>query len=73
MASLEIGRLTVEMPGLAADEGQRLAEMIGRRLAEARWAPARHPDHVGITIAQGQESLERLADLIADEMQRRLT
>jgi hypothetical protein len=72
MADVEIERLSLQVPGLAPEQGRRLAEMVAKRLAEARLTPARNLDHVHIEMAARRdgESLEQLAGAIADEIRR---
>ncbi len=75
MTDVEIGRMTLEVPGLAPAQGHRLAEMIAKGLAEARWTPAQGADRVdvAVTMPAGAASLEQLAGLIIAEMRRRMT
>jgi hypothetical protein len=72
MANVEIGRLSLQVPGLPPEQGRRLAEMVARRLAEARSAPGRSADRVDVAVKApgGGASLDQLAGLIADEIRR---
>ena len=72
MPSVEIGRLTLDVPGLAPDQGRRLGEMIAARLAQTRWMPPAGTDRtqVAVTAPAGDANLEQLAGLIADALQR---
>jgi hypothetical protein len=72
MAAVEIERLTLELPGLAPWQGHRLAELVARGLAQARWAPAQGADglHVMVTPPAGAASLDELAALIVAELRR---
>jgi len=74
MPSVEIGRLTINAPGLEPEQGRRLGELIASRLAEARWLPAGSTPSVRISLSQpGGTDVDRLAALIITEMQRRLS
>ena len=72
MANVEIERLSLEVPGLAPEQGRRLAEMVAKRLAEARLTPAQSVDRVNVAVTApgGGGGLEQLAGLIADEIRR---
>lgn len=72
MANVEIERLALEVPGLAPAHGHRLAEMVAKGLAAARWAPAQSADRVDVAVtASAQDaSLEHLAGLIVRELRR---
>ena len=73
MASVEIGRLTLDVPGLTPPDGHRLAEIVAKGLADARWAPARGAEHIGLAVSAPATgaSLEQLAGLIVAELRRR--
>lgn len=72
MAAVEIGRLTLELPGLALGQGHRLAELVAAGLAQARWAPAQGTDRldVAVTASTDAASLDDLAALIVGELRR---
>lgn len=72
MTGVQIERLTLDVPGLDAEQGRRLGEMVAQRLSEARWVPARSAGAIGIDVAHGGGSLDQLASAIAAELQRRL-
>ena len=71
MADVEIGRLSLEMPGIEPEQGRRLAGMVAKRLAAARLAPARSLERVDAAVAApAGGSFERLADLIVEEIRK---
>jgi hypothetical protein len=74
MANVDIGRLAIEAPGLSPNEGHRLAQMVAEGLGGVRWTPIQADDMtVNVTASPGSISLERLAQLIIDELRRQLT
>jgi hypothetical protein len=62
------------VPGLTPAQGHRLAELIAKRLAQARWIPTRGADRVDVAVTAPADdaSLEQLAGLIVDEMRQRV-
>ena len=74
MADVDIGRLSVEVPGLSPDAGRRLGAMIAQRLADTRWTPPKSADNAKIAVgapANGAD-LETLAGLIVAELKRQM-
>jgi len=73
MTSVEIERLTLDVPGLSDEQGRRLGEMVAHRFSQVRWMEAQPVDTLDIVVAPGKETnLDRLANLILAELQRRL-
>jgi hypothetical protein len=72
MADVEIGRLSLEVPGIEPEQGRRLAGMVATRLAAARLAPARSAERLDVAVAApaGGGSLEQLAGLIVEQIRR---
>ena len=72
MADVEIGRLSLEVPGIEPEQGRRLAGMVAKRLAAARLAPARSAGRLDVAVAApaGGGSLEQLASLIVEQIRR---
>jgi hypothetical protein len=73
MADVEIDRLALEVPGLGPAQGRRLAELIAKKLSEARWVAAHGADRVEVALPAAGAGLEQIAGLIVDEMRRRMT
>jgi hypothetical protein len=75
MSGVEIDRLALEVPGLPAEQGRRLAELIAVGLAQARWASAPSIDRLNVTVSSwpSEGSLEQLAGSIVAELRRRVT
>ena len=74
MAGLEIDRLTLQVPGLPAEQGHRLAEMVAAKLAQARWGAAQSASKMNVTVdaPPSGASLEQLAASIVDELRRQM-
>jgi hypothetical protein len=74
MAGVEIDRLTLQVPGLPADQGYRLAEMVAAGLAKARWAPEQSASKVSVAVpaSPGGASLEQLAGSIVEALRRQM-
>lgn len=74
MAGLEIDRLTLQVPGLPAEQGHRLAELVAAKLAQARWSAAQSTPQMTVTVnvSPGAGSLEQLAASIVDELRRQM-
>jgi hypothetical protein len=71
MADVEIGRLSLEVPGIEPEQGRRLADMVAKRLAAARLSPARSVERVDAAVAAPSGgSFEQLADLIVAEIRK---
>ena len=74
MAGIEIDRLTLQVPGLPAEQGHRLAEMVAAGLAQARWGTAKPTEQmtVAVNVSPGTDSLEQLAASIVDALRRQM-
>jgi hypothetical protein len=74
MAALEIDRLTLQIPGLPAEQGHRLAEMVAMKLAQAHWGAAQSTPRMNATVdaPPAGASLEQLAAAIVDELRRQM-
>jgi len=74
MAEIEIDRLSLKVPGLPAEHGHRLAEMVAAGLARARFAPTRSADQVSVAVPAwpAGASLEELAASIVDALRRQM-
>ncbi len=72
MADVEIDRLTLQVPGLPAEQGHRLAEMVVAGLERARFAPAQPTGDVTINIVSSGTSLEQLAGSIVEALRRQM-
>lgn len=65
---LHIDRLTLRVPGLSADEGRRLAELVGKGLATIRPDVA-DSDSLRLAVdARTGERLEAMADRITTQV-----
>lgn len=75
MAGVEIERLALLVPGLPAEHGRRLVELVADRLAQVRWGSAQQFKRMDVTVTcwSTGESLEQLADSIATELRRRVS
>jgi hypothetical protein len=74
MAGVEIDRLVLQVPGLAVDQGHRLAEKVAAGLDKARWAPAKSADKVEVAVpaSPGETGLQQLADSIVAALRRQM-
>lgn len=74
MAGIEIDRLTLQVPGLPAEQGHRLAEMVAAGLARARWEAAQSKQQMNVTVNAwpGAGSLDEIAASIVDALRRRM-
>lgn len=73
MADVEIDRLTLQVPGLPADQGHRLAEMVAAGLSRARWAPVQSAAQLKVDVsASPGASLDQLAASIVDALRRQM-
>jgi hypothetical protein len=70
--SVEIDRLTLEMPGLSAEQGHRLAELVAAKLELARFAPVQSADKVKVELSSTGASLDELAALIVAGLRRQM-
>ncbi len=70
---VEIDKLALEMPGLSAEEGRRLAEMVAEGLGGVEW-PRSAPDSIDAEIVAepGSTGLEQMARMIVAEIRRQL-
>ena len=65
MADVEIDQLIVQAPGLSAERGRQLAELIAAGLERARFAPTRWAEKVDVEWSPGGgASVEQLAAAI---------
>jgi len=72
MPSVEIDRLTLQVPGLPADRAHRLAEMVAAGLERARFAPKQSADKINIEVPSGGASLDDLAASIVTALRRQM-
>jgi len=76
MPRVEIDRLGIEVPGLTAEQGRRLAELVVDGLGGVQW-PDRVPQNSGtVSIAvdsgAGNRELEEMATAIVREILRQI-
>jgi hypothetical protein len=74
MGKVDIGTVTLEVPGLSASEGRLLAERVAEGLGRTSWPPAA-PAAVSIALGAdaGSGSVDRLAAAILDALRRQLS
>lgn len=74
MPNVEIGKLALEVPGLAPESGRRLAELVVEGLAGVEW-PSAAPARVSATVPgeAGSGNVEHLAAAIVAELRRQLS
>ena len=72
MADIEIDRLTLQVPGLPAEQGRRLAELVAAGLERARFAPKQSADKVTVALPSAAASLEQLAASIVEGLRRQI-
>jgi hypothetical protein len=76
MPDVEIGKLAIEVPGLTAEQGRRLAQLIVDGLGGIRWPDhaAASKDRASVTVAAepGKMALEQLADTVVCEILRQM-
>ncbi len=73
MPDVEIDRLTLQVPGLPAEHGHRLAELVAAGLERTRFAPNRSADKVEVDLPISGGSLEELATAIVTALRRQMT
>jgi hypothetical protein len=73
MAYVEIDRLTLRVPGMAAEQGHRLAELVVAGLERSRFAPKKSADKVKVELPSSGASVEQLAVLIVVALRRRMS
>ena len=74
MADIEIKRLTLQVPGLPADQGHRLAELVAAGLGKARFAPPAKTGDTNVEVtAPAGASLDELAGAIVTALRRQMT
>ena len=74
MADVEIERLTLQVPGLPADQGHRLAELVAAGLDKARFAPRANVGNAPVKVnAPAGTSLDQLASAIVTALRRQMT
>src|SRR3954470_10137388 len=61
MPDVDIDRLILQVPGLSAGQGQRLAELVVAALERARFSPSAPASHVAVELASSGGSLEQPA------------
>ena len=72
----QIDQLRLRAFGLTREQGHSLGESVARRLGELEWAPRSEKkiSSLHVEVRSGERtSVEELADLIAFEIQRRLS
>ena len=72
MADVEIDRLTLQVPGLPAEQGHRLAELVAAGLERARFAPKQSAAQVTVELPTSGASLEQLAASIVAGLRRQM-
>jgi hypothetical protein len=74
MADVAIDKLTLDVPGLTEESGQRLGALIAQKLGEARWMPTQGADKtkVAVTAPAGGAGLDALANAIVAELKRQM-
>ena len=73
MPDVEINRLTLQVPGLPAEQGHRLAELVAAGLERERFAPQQSADKVQIDLPSSGAGLEQLANAIVTALRRQMT
>ncbi|HLA20235.1 MAG TPA: hypothetical protein VJZ74_02130 [Pseudolabrys sp.] len=72
MADVEIDRLTLRVPGLPAEQGHRLAELVAAGLERARFAPSQSVAKMTVELPSSGASLEQLAASIVAGLRRQM-
>jgi hypothetical protein len=75
MARIEIERMALEVPGIAPEQGRRLAELVAHGLAVHQWPAGEEKttDSMAVSItAHAGLSTEQLAQMIIKELLRQL-
>jgi hypothetical protein len=72
MADVAIDKLTLDVPGLTEESGQRLGALIAQKLGEARWMPTQGADKTKVAVTAGGAGLDALANAIVAELKRQM-
>jgi len=72
MADVSIDRLSIDVPGLRPEHGERLARLVAEGLGAMSNRSDISLDQLRLDIQTSELGLERLARLIVDELRRQV-